>query len=53
MVISGQDLDKIDKFETIKNHCTIRLTLHCVDDQIKLLMSDEGVARMHSIDSSD
>lgn len=53
MVISGQDLDKIDKFETIKNQCTTRLALHCEDEQVKLLMSDEGVARMHSIDSSD
>ena len=53
MVISGQDLDKIDKFETIKNQCTTRLALHCEDEQVKLLMSDEGVARMHSIDSTD
>ena len=53
MVISGQDLDKIDKFETIKNQCTTRLALHCEDDQVKLLMSDEGVARMHTIDSTD
>lgn len=53
MVISGQDLDKIDKFETIKNQCTTRLALHCEDEQVKLLMSEEGVARMHTIDSTD
>ena len=53
MVISGQDLDKIEKFETIKNQCTIRLALHCGDEQVKLMMSDEGVARMHTIDTTD
>lgn len=53
MVISGQDLDKIDMFETIKNQCTTRLALHCEDEQVKLLMSEEGVARMHTIDSTD
>lgn len=53
MVISGQDLDKIEKFETIKNQCTTRLALHCEDEQVKLLLSDEGVARMHTIDSTD
>lgn len=53
MVISGQDLDKIDKFETIKNQCTTRMALHCEDEQVKLLMSNEGVARMHTIDSTD
>lgn len=53
MVVSGQDLDKIDKFDTIKNQCTTRLALHCEDEQVKLLMSDEGVARMHTIDSTD
>lgn len=53
MVISGQDLDKIDKFETIKNQCTTRLALHCEDEQVKLLMSEEGVARMHTIGSTD
>lgn len=53
MVISGQDLDKIDKFETIMHQCSTRLALHCADEQVKLLMSDDGVARMHTIDSSD
>ena len=53
MVISGQDLDKIDRFETIKNQCTTRLALHCEDEQVKLLMSEEGVARMHTIDATD
>ena len=53
MVISGQDLDKIDKFETIMNQCSTRLALHCADEQVKLLMSEDGVARMHTIDSSD
>ena len=53
MVISGQDLDKIDKFETIMNQCSTRLALHCADEQVKLLMPEDGVARMHTIDSSD
>ena len=53
MVISGQDLNKIDKFETIMNQCSTRLALHCADEQVKLLTSEEGVARMHSIDSND
>lgn len=53
MVISGQDLDKIDKFETIKNQCMTRLALHCEDSQVENLISQEGVARMHTIDSTD
>lgn len=53
MVVSGQDLDKIDNFTTIKNQCTTRLALHCGDEQVKELMGDEGAARMHTIDSTD
>jgi len=53
MVVCGQDLDKIDNFETIKNQCITRLALHCGDDQVKMLMEDAGVARMHTIDTTD
>jgi predicted nucleic acid-binding Zn-ribbon protein len=53
MVVCGQDLDKIENFETIKNQCTTRLALHCEDEQVKMLMDDAGVARMHTIDSND
>ena len=53
MVVCGQDLDKIDNFETIKNQCITRLALHCGDDQVKMLMDDAGVARMHTIDTTD
>lgn len=53
MVICGQDLDKIDRFDTINSQCAARLALHCGDEQVKLLMGDGGVARMHTIDSSD
>ncbi len=53
MIVSGQDLDKIENFDTIKNQCTTRLALHCGDEQVKMLMSDDGVARMHTIDATD
>lgn len=53
MVVSGQDLDKIDSFTTIKNQCMTRLALHCGDDQVKELMGEAGTARMHTIDSTD
>lgn len=53
MVVCGQDLDKIQNFETIKNQCTIRLALRCGDSQVKLLMDEVGAARMHSIDATD
>ena len=53
MVVCGQDLDKIENFETIKNQCITRLALHCGDDQVKMLMDDAGVARMHTIDTTD
>lgn len=53
MVVCGQDLDKIDNFETIKNQCTTRLALHCDDEQVRVLMDDAGVARMHAIDVND
>ena len=53
LIVCGQDLDKIDRFETIKNQCTTRLALHCDDEQVKLLMDEDGVNRMHNIDSND
>ena len=53
LVICGQDLDNIENFETIKNQCTTRMALHCEDEQVKILMDDAGVARMHTIDSND
>lgn len=53
MVICGQDLDKIENFATIKNQCTTRLALHCEDEQVRELMGEEGVARMHMIDAAD
>ncbi len=53
MVICGQDLDKIENFATIKNQCTTRLALHCEDEQVRELMGEEGIARMHMIDATD
>lgn len=56
MVLSGQDLDKIDKFDTIKSQCSTRLALHCGDEQVKKLMDtggDDAIARMHTIDRTD
>ncbi len=53
MIVCGQDLDKIENFETIKNQCTTRLALHCGDEQVKMLMDEAGVVRMHTIDATD
>lgn len=53
MAVCGQDLDKIENFETIKNQCTTRLALHCGDEQVRMLMDDAGAARMHTIDTND
>ncbi|MCR4739467.1 MAG: hypothetical protein K5886_04310 [Lachnospiraceae bacterium] len=53
LVLSGQDLDKLEYFETIKNQCSTRIALKCEDEQVRLLMTEDGVAKMHSIDLTD
>lgn len=53
MIISGQDLDKIDGFETVVNQCSTRIAMHCKDDQVEMLLGDAGVTRMHTIDETD
>jgi len=53
LVLCGQDLDKIDNFETISHQCSTRIALKCGDEQVKMLMDEAGVARMHSIDLTD
>ncbi|MCR5735811.1 MAG: hypothetical protein K6G22_14490, partial [Lachnospiraceae bacterium] len=53
LVLSGQDLDKLEHFETIKNQCSTRIALKCEDEQVRLMMTEDGVAKMHSIDLTD
>lgn len=54
MVICGQDLHKIDHFDTIVSQCATRLALHSGNDElVKLLMDEDGVTRWHSIDATD
>lgn len=53
MVISGQDLHEIDRFETIKSQCATTIAFQCEEKQVKLLMGENGVARMNTIDPSD
>lgn len=53
VVISGQDLDKIEQFDTINHQCTTKVAMHCNDGQVQLLMAEEGVSRMHMIDATD
>lgn len=53
MIISGQDLDKIDGFDTVVNQCSTRIAMHCKDDQVEMLLGSSGVARMHTIDETD
>lgn len=53
MIISGQDLDKIEGFDTVVNQCSTRIAMHCTDDQVKMLLGEPGVARMHTIDETD
>ena len=53
LIISGQDLNKIDSFDTIKNQCITRIAMHCNDDQVKDILDEAGCVRMHSIDAND
>ena len=52
-VLCGQDLDTIDKFDTINSQCSTKIALKCNDDRVRTMMDDAAVDLMHSIDSTD
>ena len=52
-VICGQDLNKLERYDTIMKQCTSRIALHCSDEQVQDLFGEKGIEAMHSIDSDD
>jgi len=52
-IVCGQDLEKIDYFDPVKQQCKTRMALHCSDEQVTTLLDESAVAKMHSIDEND
>ena len=52
-IVCGQDLNKLEKYDTIMEQCATRIALHCSDEQVQELFGDNGITTMHSIDSDD
>ena len=52
-IVCGQDLNKLERYDTIMEQCATRIALHCSDEQVQGLFGDDGITTMHSIDSDD
>lgn len=53
LIIAGQDLDKIESFDTIKSQCSTRIAMQCSEAQVETLISSEAASRMRSIGNND